>query len=109
MKWISLEGMTAAELVERFAELALDQDKALLSEQISKVNQLFDRLEEVEAELKTRKGDQRAALLKLYEHPNPQVRLKPFWRLLRWHPKPRGECSRPLLSRANVRSPQMRA
>lgn len=107
MKRISLQEITTEQLVDRFEALALDQDKALLSEQISKVNRLYDQLEEVEAELKARKGDQRSTLLKLYEHPNPQVRVKAAMATLRWRPKPHGECSRPSPSRASVRSPAM--
>lgn len=76
MKQASLQHMTIAQLVEHFSALALDQDKALLSEQISKVNRVYDLLHEVEAELRAREGDQRRALLKLYDHHNPQVRVK---------------------------------
>lgn len=76
MKRMNLQVMTANQLIERFMELALDQDKALLGGEIGRVNQIYDRLEEVEAELKSREGDQRRALLKLYDHPNPQVRVK---------------------------------
>ena len=48
----------------------------MLREDIKRVNRLFDRLEDIEAELKTRPGDHRRALLDLYNHPNPQVRVK---------------------------------
>lgn len=68
--------MTVDHLVERFAAVALDQDKALMSDDITKVNRLYDALKAVEEELKSREGDQRRALLALYDHPNPQVRLK---------------------------------
>lgn len=76
MNRTTLEDMDVDQLVERFAALALDQDRALLEENITKVNRLYDALKAVEAELKGRQGDQRRALLGLYEHPNPQVRLK---------------------------------
>src|SRR5688500_3313853 len=62
--------------VQQFAATALEQDNALLKDDIPKVNRLFDRLEAIEAELKGREGDQRRALLRLYDHPNPHVRLK---------------------------------
>jgi hypothetical protein len=68
--------MTVDELVQYFASLALEQDDALLDSNISRVNRLFRKLQDVSAELKAREGDQRRALLKLYDHPNAQVRLK---------------------------------
>lgn len=76
MKRVSLERITVDELVQRFASLALEQDDALLDSTISKVNRLFRKLQDISAELKAREGDQRRALLKLYDHPNAQVRLK---------------------------------
>jgi len=68
--------MTVDQLVERFVSIALDQDKALFADEISKFNRLFDQMEDVRNELKSRPGDQRSALLPLYSHPNIQVRLK---------------------------------
>jgi hypothetical protein len=76
MKRVSLRDMTVDQLVERFATLALEQDRALLGENIPRVNQLFDSIEEVKSELQSREGDERRALLRLYNHPNAQVRLK---------------------------------
>jgi hypothetical protein len=63
-------------LVERFTAIGLEQDKALLRNEHAKFNRLFDEMEAVEQELKTRRGDQRRALLRLYDHPSVQVRLK---------------------------------
>ena len=71
-----LSAMTVAQLVERFTAIALDQDRALLRGEIKKVNRLGEALHEVTEELKRREGDQRRALLPLYEHVNPQVQLK---------------------------------
>jgi hypothetical protein len=68
--------MSVEELVKQFADHALQQDEALLDDEISKVNRLFWKLREIERELKTRQGDQRSALLSLYQHPNAQVRVK---------------------------------
>jgi hypothetical protein len=76
MKRVNLQRLTVDELVQRFAVLALEQDDALLDSNISKVNRLFRKLQDISAELKAREGDQRRALLKLYDHPNAQVRLK---------------------------------
>lgn len=71
-----LQRMTTDQLVDRFMEIALNQDDALLAENYTEVNSLYDQLKEVEEELKSRPGDQRTALLRLYEHPNAQVRVK---------------------------------
>lgn len=76
MKRVNLQRLTVDELVQRFASLALEQDEALLDSDISKVNRVYWQLNAVEAELKGRQGDQRRALLRLYDHPNAQVRLK---------------------------------
>ena len=75
MKRMNVQSMTVEQLVERFIAIALDQDHALLMDQIAKFNRLFDLMIAVEDELKARDGDQRQALLQLYEHPNAQVRL----------------------------------
>jgi Domain of unknown function (DUF2019) len=76
MKTVNLEDFTTDQLVKQFAEIALKQNNALLDNDISEVNRLFWQLEAVEGELKSRSGDQRSALLRLYHHPNAQVRLK---------------------------------
>jgi hypothetical protein len=76
MKRPTLKSMTIDQLVRHFEGLALEQDKALLGNEISKVNRIYDRLKDVEDELRGREGDQRGALLALYDHPNPQVRVK---------------------------------
>jgi Domain of unknown function (DUF2019) len=68
--------MTVEQLVERFTAITLDQDQALLTHQYAKFNRLFDEMRAVANELKARQGDQRRALLPLYDHPNAQVRLK---------------------------------
>jgi Domain of unknown function (DUF2019) len=76
MKRAKLQDMTVDQLVERFTAIALEQDKALLRNEYAKFNRLFEQMEEVKRELKERDGDQRRALLRLYDHPNAQVRLK---------------------------------
>jgi len=75
MKRIGTENMTVDELVRRFADTGIEQDKALLRNEIAKFNRLFDEKKSIESELKAREGDQRQALLSLYQHPNAQVRL----------------------------------
>jgi hypothetical protein len=76
MSRINLGKKGVDELVDFFASVALAQDGALLEDDLSKVNRLFWELEAIEAELKQREGDQRTSLLRLYEHPNAQVRVK---------------------------------
>jgi hypothetical protein len=76
MKRTNLRKMTVDQLVGRFAMIAVDQDDALLANDYAEVTRLFWQLESVEDELKLRDGDQRRALLRLYDHPNMQVRLK---------------------------------
>jgi hypothetical protein len=76
MKGAALSRMTTEKLVELFAELAVEQDRALLLRAISTVNKIYDKLEAIKTELKSRPGDQRVALLPLYNHRNMQVRVK---------------------------------
>src|SRR5882724_1712924 len=75
MKRISLQQMTVDQLLARFAAIGIDQDKALLRNEIAKFNRLYDEMDAIENELKARNGDQRRALVGLYDHPNAQVRL----------------------------------
>ena len=76
MKQIIFQEMTVDELVQRFTVIALDQDRALLRNEYAKFNRLFKEMEAIKHELKARAGDQRRALLSLYDHSNAQVRLK---------------------------------
>lgn len=72
----NLQNMAVEQLVNRFIVIALEQDEALLMDQIPKYSRLYSQLEAAEEELKARDGDQRHALLPLLDHPNAQVRLK---------------------------------
>lgn len=63
-------------MIERFVEICLTQNEALLESDTAKFNKLFDRMHEVVSELRSRPGDQRKGLAALYDHPNAQVRLK---------------------------------
>jgi hypothetical protein len=73
---IKLDNLTVEQLVERFTSITLDQDRALRSSNHGRFNRLFDDMEAVKQELQSHNGDQRRALLPLYDYPNPQVRLK---------------------------------
>jgi hypothetical protein len=72
----ALEDMTVDQLVNRFVAYALEQDKALLYNQLAKFNVLFRKIEAIEQELKNRPGDQRRSLIDLFTYANAQVRMK---------------------------------
>jgi hypothetical protein len=68
--------LTVAKLVERFAAICVEQSRALFAGDIGKFNRLFDRMVAIRDELKNRPGDERTALLTLFDHPDTQVRLQ---------------------------------
>lgn len=76
MNRVPLANLSVEQLVERFVVIALEQHEALRVGKTRKYNNLYDRMEEIRHELKSRSGDRRDALSGLMQHPNPQVRLK---------------------------------
>lgn len=76
MRRVAPSTMTIGELVNRFAQIGRLQDQALVGGPIAKFNRLFDQMAEISKELKGRPGDERGALMSLYDFPNMQVRLK---------------------------------
>lgn len=74
--------MTVDELVDRFAEIGVAQDQALLYNEISKFTRLYWQMKDVDIELRARGEDARRMLLRLYSHPNMQVRLQAATRTL---------------------------
>ena len=80
--------MTVDQLVARYISIGVDQDKALLRNEIAKFNRLFDEMDAIENELKGRNGDERRTLLNLYHHPNAQVRLNAAKATLAVAPEP---------------------
>ncbi len=76
MTRFNVKTITVNELVEQFVAIAVDQEKAIFDGDTAKFNQLYDQMEEVRKELKSRPGDQCQALLSLYAHANTQVRLR---------------------------------
>lgn len=74
MKRKNLLALSQDELVEGFIRAALNQSEALRLEEDAEFNRLFDQMEEIEKELKSRAGDQRRGLIPFYSHPNAQVR-----------------------------------
>lgn len=73
---IALTDMPIDELVQLFAENCIEQDEAIFKEQISEFKKIFNVMFELDKELRRRGRDARLALVKLYEHPNLQVRLQ---------------------------------
>jgi hypothetical protein len=76
MKKRALASATTERLVGLFVELCLEQDEQQERGDVREVNRLFDEIEAIKQELKTRPGDQRGRLMQLYKHENMQVRLK---------------------------------
>jgi hypothetical protein len=68
--------MATPDLVALFARVTVGQDEALLGGQRAKFNRLFELMMGICNELKGREGDQRVALVSLFDYPNMQVRLQ---------------------------------
>jgi hypothetical protein len=66
--------MSVDQLVDRFMKIALAQSHAIDLNRNDKYNRVFDRMIEVMGEFLVRPIEQRRALMKLYAHPDPQVR-----------------------------------
>lgn len=75
MSRADLTKMVVPDLVDRFAAIALRQDEAIFNDDNALYSRLFWQMEAVEQELKARDGDQRRALLSLFDHKSIQVRL----------------------------------
>lgn len=74
MTRFDLSKLSLEDLLTRYVELSVEQGAALELASISQVNKLGDQIYEISKELKTRLGDRRDAFLKLFSHPNAQVR-----------------------------------
>ncbi|WP_404934745.1 DUF2019 domain-containing protein [Nitratireductor sp. L15S-10] len=74
-KKIHFSEQSDGQLLARAAEIGVAQDDALLGNEISRFNRLFDELMGIEEELRARPGDRRRLFMELYEHRNMQVRL----------------------------------
>lgn len=71
----NLQTMSTTELLDLFVEGAVAQFNAELRSDIQRQNKLIKEGWEIVGELKGRPGDQRCELIRLYDHPNVQVRL----------------------------------
>ena len=72
MKQSKLQSLSVDDLVDLFAATAVELEKSSVQ---TKTNRLARELHAVQVELKSRPGDQRRALLPLYNHRNMQARL----------------------------------
>jgi len=72
---VALQVLTVDQLVDRFAAIGVEQDKAEQAEDNAKYRRLFYQMSDIQKELKRRPGDQRRALVVLFDYPNMQVRL----------------------------------
>jgi hypothetical protein len=75
MKTIDLTTLTVNQLVDRFATIGVAEDAVLDKDDIAAYNRLYREISAVGDELKARGRQARLALTKLFDHPNPQVRL----------------------------------
>jgi hypothetical protein len=71
-----LDSLSTNELVQRFIDIAIAQDDAMLHDKTAAYNRLFREMVVVANALKVRDDDARMKLTELYGHPNRQVRLK---------------------------------
>lgn len=62
----NLSELSVGELIQEFVSIGTAQDDALLTDEIAQFNRLYAKLERVEAELKSRPGDARRELMRLY-------------------------------------------
>ncbi len=76
MKLTNVESMTIDQLVDRFADIGIAQDEALLYDEHAKFRHLYSQMEEVDKELRARGTEARRALARLFDHPNMQVKLQ---------------------------------
>jgi hypothetical protein len=75
VKNANLDNLTIAQLVERFAALDIEEDKAVFDDDNAKYDRLYWQMGAVKQKLKRRPGDQQRALLTLFDHPIMWVRL----------------------------------
>ena len=71
---IKLANMTIEQILALYAEVGIAQNAAERKGQIARFNRLADSNSKIIKELMSRPGDQRLALLQLYNHPDIQVR-----------------------------------
>lgn len=73
MNHADFASLTTADLVQHYAELGVEEDA--IFDDSDRINMIRPQMWAIEDELKSRPGDQRRALLPLYDHPKMAVRL----------------------------------
>ncbi len=76
MKRAKLKDLTVDQLVDRFAEIGVAEYEAMLGDAYDNVRKLANQMMAVDKELRARGRNARLTLLRLYVHPNIQVRLE---------------------------------
>lgn len=72
----NLNSLTVDQLVKKFTEIGIAQDKAEDADNVSLFNRLYREMDAVDQEIRKRGAEARLALLQLCEHPNLQVKLQ---------------------------------
>lgn len=75
MSRINLKPLSTNDLLLLFEKLCVEQYDSLDRQEYAAFNRRYDQVQAIEDELKSRPGDQRRILMKLFGHPNMQVRL----------------------------------
>lgn len=70
-----LGSLSNAEIAAEFEHLCIERYDAMERNENNRANRLLWKVNDLENELKSRLGDQRHVLKKLFGHPNMQVRL----------------------------------
>jgi hypothetical protein len=102
-----LSNMTSEELVSLYEKLCLDQDRAEDYFESARVYRIVHRRYQVLHEMRHRVVDERPALLPLYDHPHPRVRVNAAMETYVLSPQARERCSR-LCSRPIILGAWMR-
>ncbi len=76
MKQPSLADLSTEELVDLFEQNAIEQDRVIFKEQVSKYKKVFGESDAIEAELEKRGPDALRTLTRLYNNSNMQVRCR---------------------------------
>ncbi|MGO4403252.1 DUF2019 domain-containing protein [Bosea sp. RAF48] len=71
----NLSSLSTADIVKDFERRCIEQYDAMEGNENTRANRLVWQVHALEMELKSRAGDQRRVLMKLFGHPNMQVRL----------------------------------
>jgi hypothetical protein len=82
MTSIQYGSMSLDDLLGRFVEIGIAQDKALFNDDSASYNRLYRQMDQIDKELRARGRDARLSLTRLFDHPNLHVRLRAAARTL---------------------------